>query len=84
MAFIVKGKVFGKVEEPVEVYVPQPVLPPEPVEEIKKDVVDVKVTPPPTIKVKVEKYKHVHDGELHKLINRKSGYVCDMLNLIEE
>lgn len=67
MAFIVKGEIY-KVE----------VQPPP--AEIKKERFDIKIPNRPVINVTVvEKYKHVQDGDLHRMINKKSGYLRDMI-----
>ena len=49
-------------------------------EQPKKKVVPEikKIEEPP---VAVEKYKHIHEGGLHKLVNTKSDYLKDMLAL---
>jgi len=41
----------------------------------------VEVETPKIIEEPVEKYKHVKEGELHKLINTKSSYLSDMIAL---
>ena len=78
MAFIVKGNVFKPPEEIVTPQVVDVVVAQK--EEIKKESFEIKLPPPPKVKVVVEKYKHIHDGELHRLINKKSGYICDMFD----
>jgi len=49
-------------------------------EEIKKEVLNLVVKPSQKIQVVVEKYQHIKDGDLHRLINKKSGYLCDMFS----
>lgn len=48
-------------------------------EEIKKEEVTLKWPQIKKIEVKYDKYEHKHDGDLHRMINKKSGYLSDMI-----
>lgn len=41
----------------------------------------IPIEPETIIEVEMPKYHDVHDGELHKLINTKSSYLSDMIDL---
>ena len=56
------------------------VVDPELIEkEIKKEQIDLKWPEVKNIEVKYDKYEHKHDGDLHRMINKKSGYLSDMI-----
>jgi len=71
MAFIVKNSLSIDTENvPVK---QQPLIK---VEKVEQKAPEVTVESP---KECVDCYKHVHDGDLHKMYNTKSDYLMDML-----
>jgi hypothetical protein len=74
MAFFVKGKLFdGKVEQttpPVETKKPEVRTKPIVRQLVQKEIVE-----------EPSRYHNIKEGDLHKLINKKSDYLNDMLDL---
>lgn len=74
MAIFVKGKLFdGKVEQsapPVETKKPEVIIKP-----IVRQFVEKEIMEEPS------RYHNIKEGDLHKLINKKSDYLNDMLDL---
>ena len=79
MAVIAKNIVLGEVAKMV--------APPEPkhistFDKLRTEtVVEEKPKPVAVVEEAPEKYHHIKDGELHKMINKKSDYLNDMLAL---
>ena len=74
MPIFVKGEMFsGKVEQkapPVETKKPQMKT-----QQIVRQVIETENV------VSSSKYHDIHEGDLHKLVNKKSDYLNDMLDL---
>jgi len=48
-----------------------------------KKIVDVREDPLGEYEI-IETYIHVKSGDLHRILNKRSGYLCDMLELEEK
>lgn len=76
MAVIAKNIVLGEVAKPAA-----PAEPPKQVSIFEKLRQQPVVEEKTIVEEAPEKYHHVKDGELHKMINKKSEYLNDMLAL---